>query len=361
MSTSSKVPTRQLGRDGPIIPILGLGLMGLSSFYGTPPPDEERFKLLDRAHELGCVHWDSAALYGDSEELLGKWFERTGKRKDIFLATKFGTSVTPDGGREIRNDPEFIRDAVKTALRRLKTDYIDLLYCHRISGKTPIEDIVETMKEFVESGQVRYLGLSECGADTLRRAVRVHPIHAYQIEYSPFTLDIERPGSGGGVDDTLARTCRDLGIAIVAYSPLGRGVLTGRHASADEFRAELEENDFRRLVPRFSADNLPHNMRLAEVFKERAAAAAARKGEEGCTPAQLALAWLMKQDGVFPIPGTKRIAFLEENVGANTVFERMTDDDEREIRAAVEGAEVRGARYPEAMMGGLVKDTPPRQ
>ncbi|KAK4244653.1 NADP-dependent oxidoreductase domain-containing protein [Corynascus novoguineensis] len=349
MSTSSTVPTRQLGRDGPTIPILGLGLMGLSTFYGTPPPDEERFKLLDRAHELGCVHWDSAALYGDSEELLGRWFERTGKRKDIFLATKFGTNVTPDGGREIRNDPEFIREAVKKALKRLKTDYIDLFYCHRISGKTPIEHIVETMKEFVESGQVRYLGLSECGADTLRRAARVHPIHAYQIEYSPFTLDIEQASLGH-----LARTCRDLGIAIVAYSPLGRGMLTGKHTSAAEFHATLEEGDFRRMAPRFSPDNFPRNMRLVEELTNVAA-------PKECTPGQLTLAWVMKQESVFPIPGTKRIEFLEENLGANAIYETLTDEEERKIRDAVEKAEVWGARYPEAMMSSLVKDTPPKQ
>ncbi|KAG7290044.1 hypothetical protein NEMBOFW57_000036 [Staphylotrichum longicolle] len=344
MSTSPNVPTRQLGRDGPTIPLLGLGLMGLSSFYGTPPPDEERFKLLDRAHELGCRHWDSAALYGDSEELLGKWFERTGKRDDIFLATKFGNYVRPDGGREFRNDPEFIRVAVKEALRRLKTNRIDLMYLHRISGKTPIEDVIETLKEFVLAGQIRYIGLSECGADTLRRASAVFPIHAYQIEYSPFSMDIEQPG----VD--LLKTCRELGIAVVAYCPLGRGMLTGQYTSVDDFA----EGDFRRAVPRFSKDNFGKNMKLVEEIQ----AIARRKG---CTSGQLTLAWVMKQEGVFPIPGTKRIAYLEENLGANDVFVGLTDDEEREIRAAVEKAEVHGTRYPEMMMGGLVKDTPPRE
>ncbi|KAH6627352.1 NADP-dependent oxidoreductase domain-containing protein [Chaetomium tenue] len=356
MSTLPNIPTRQLGRDGPTIPILGLGLMGLSSFYGTPPPDEERFKLLDRAHELGCVHWDSAALYGDSEDLLGKWFERTGKRKDIFLATKFGNYVRPDGGREFRNDPEFIRGAVKEALRRLKTDYIDLLYCHRISGKTPIEDVIETLKEFVDSGQVRSIGLSECGADTLRRAARILPIRAYQIEYSPFSMDIEQPGPplpGSSNNDpslSLLQTCRDLGIAVVAYCPLGRGMLTGRYTSRDDFA----EGDFRRAVPRFSAENFPRNMELVREMER----VAARKG---CSSGQLTLAWLMRQEGVFPIPGTKRVGFLEENWGANGVFEGLEGGEKREIREAVERAEVWGTRYPEAMMGGLVKDTPARE
>ncbi|KAK3905225.1 NADP-dependent oxidoreductase domain-containing protein [Staphylotrichum tortipilum] len=343
MSTNASIPTRQLGRDGPTIPIQGLGLMGLSSFYGAVPSDEERFKLLDRAHEIGCVHWDSAALYGDSEDLLGKWFERTGKRKDIFLATKFGNYVRPDGGREFRNDPEFIRGAVKEALRRLKTDYIDLMYCHRISGKTPVEDIIETLKEFVESGQIRNIGLSECGADTLRRASTVHPIAAYQIEYSPFSMDIERAPL------SLAKTCRDLGIAIVAYCPLGRGMLTGQYTSP----ADFAEGDFRRAVPRFSEENFPRNMKLVEEIKKIAE-------RKGCTPGQLTLAWMMKQEGVFPIPGTKRIGFLEENFAAGGVYVGLTDEEEKEIRAAVERAEVHGTRYPEAMMGGLVKDTPPR-
>ncbi|GAB1321072.1 hypothetical protein MFIFM68171_11282 [Madurella fahalii] len=344
MSPSTSIPIRQLGRNGPTIPIQGLGLMGLSTFYGALPPDEERLRLLDRAHELGCVHWDSAALYGDSEELLGRWFERTGKRNDIFLATKFGNYVRPDGGREFRNDPEYIRMAVKESLRRLKTDYIDLLYCHRISGKTPIEDVVETMKEFVLSGQVRYLGISECGADTLRRASKVFPIHAYQIEYSPFSMDIEQPG----ID--LAKTCRELGIAIVAYSPLGRGMLTGQYKSPDDF----VEGDFRRAVPRFSAENFPRNMQLVDKIK----AIADRKG---CTPGQLTLAWMMKQEMVFPIPGTKRIKYLEENFAANDVYLTLTDEEEKEIREAIEKAEVHGTRYPVVMMGALVKDTPPRQ
>ncbi|KAK0671278.1 putative aldo-keto reductase [Cercophora samala] len=337
------VPTRPLGPGGPEIPILGLGLMGLSSFYGTPPSDDDRLAFLDRAHELGCTHWDSAALYGDSEVLLGKWFEKTGKRSDIFLATKFGNRVLPDGTREFCNEPEYIREAVKESLRKLKTNYIDLLYCHRISGKTPIEDVIETMKEFVESGQVRHIGLSECGADTLIRASKIHPIRAYQIEYSPFSRDIEFP------DLNLAKTCRDLKIPIVAYSPLGRGMLTGKYSSADDF----EQGDFRRAVPRFSAENFPKNMELVEKIKKIAA-------KKGCTPGQLTLAWMMKQDLVFPIPGTKKIAYLEENWGANSVYGTLTKEEEIEVREAIDQAEVYGTRYPPAAMGALVKDTPLR-
>ncbi|KAI5860469.1 putative aldo-keto reductase [Durotheca rogersii] len=347
---SEVLPTRSLGRDGPKVPALGLGLMGLSSFYGVPPSDEERFAFLDRAHELGCTHWDSAALYGDSEELLGKWFRRTGKRKDaillftprqIFLTTKFGNCMTPDGGREIRNDPGYIRRSITESLRRLQTDHIDLLYCHRISGETPIEHIIATMKDFVDAGTVRYLGLSECGVDTLRRAVKVHPIHAYQIEYSPFSRDIELPEIG------LLKTCRELGIATVAYSPLGRGVLTGQYKSPEDF----DETDFRRSIPRFSRENFHKNVELVDMLQGIAA-------KKGCTSGQLSLAWLMKQgDDIFPIPGTKKIKYLEENVGACAVC--LTDEEDKVIREAIENTEVYGTRVAESLMDALVKDTPP--
>ncbi|OTA91150.1 hypothetical protein M434DRAFT_22551 [Hypoxylon sp. CO27-5] len=326
---SVNIPTRQLGKNGPRIPSLGLGLMGLRSFYGTPPPDEERFKLLDRAHELGCRHWDSAALYGDSEVILGKWFQRTDKREEIFLATKFGNHATPEGGREIKNDPEYIRQSVAQSLDRLQTDYIDLLYCHRFSGKTPVEDIVMTMKEFLESGRVRYIGLSECGVDTLRRASKIHQISAYQIEYSPFSMEIEDPRVA------LLKTCRELGIATVAYSPLGRGMLTGRYRSVEDF----DKNDFRRTMPRFSSENLDHNIRLVNTLKSIA-------DSKGCTAGA----------DIFPIPGTKKIEYLEENWHANDVT--LTPAEVREVRQAIELADVHGTRVAEHLMGALVKDTP---
>ncbi|KAJ8113816.1 hypothetical protein ONZ43_g5060 [Nemania bipapillata] len=335
------LPTRALGSNGPQVPALGLGLMGLSSFYGVPPSDEERLELLDRAYELGCTHWDSAALYGDSEELLGKWFQRTGKRKEIFLATKFGNHVTPDGGREINNNPDYIRKAVAQSLKRLQTDHIDLLYCHRFSGDVPVEQIIATMKEFVDAGKVSYLGLSECGVDTLKRAAKVHPIHAYQIEYSPFSRDIEFPEVG------LLKTCRSLGIATVAYSPLGRGMLTGQYKSVDDF----DEDDFRRTIPRFSRENFHKNIELVNKLKEIAE-------RKSCTSGQLSLAWLMKQgDDIFTIPGTKKIKYLEENVASCAV--ELTDEEEREIRVAIESAEVHGTRVSAPHLTLLVKDTPP--
>ncbi|KAL3417972.1 putative aldo/keto reductase [Phlyctema vagabunda] len=281
-------------------------------------------------------------MYGDSEVMLGKWFQKTGKRKDIFLTTKFGNFVTPEGGREIRNDAEYIRASVKESLEKLQTDYIDLLYCHRFSGKTPVEEIITVMKEFVDSGQVRYLGVSECGVDTLYRAVKIHPIQAYQIEYSPFSMDIEKPEVG------LLAACRDLGIATVAYSPLGRGMLTGQYRSVDDFG----EGDFRRTIPRFSTkENFDKNLDLVNKLKEMA-------DRKNCTSGQLTLAWMMKEGpDVFPIPGTKKIKYLEENIGA--LFVELTDEEAAEVRAAIERAEVVGTRVAAHLMDALVMDTPP--
>ncbi|PQE06733.1 short chain dehydrogenase reductase protein [Rutstroemia sp. NJR-2017a BBW] len=338
----AKLPTRALGRNGPQLPALGLGLMGLSTFYGTPGSDEERFEFLDRAYELGCTHWDSAQMYGDSEVLLGKWFKRTGKRSEIFLTTKFGNHVTPEGGREIRNDADYIRSSVKESFEKLQTDYIDLLYCHRFTGTIPVETIVTVMKEFVDAGKVKYLGLSECGVDTLQRAVKIHPIHAYQIEYSPFSMDVEKPEIG------LLDCCRELGIALVAYSPLGRGILTGQYKTVDDF----DEGDFRRTIPRFSTQkNFDKNLELVYTLQ--------KIGErKGATSGQVTLAWMMKQDPlIFPIPGTKKIKYLEENIGA--LYVELTDEEDKEIRHAIENAEVVGTRVAEHLMDVLLVDTPP--
>ncbi|KAL9003142.1 MAG: hypothetical protein Q9188_003964 [Gyalolechia gomerana] len=327
-----KAKSRSLGKNE-------LAHNSRQAFYGVPTSDEDRYALLDRAQDLGCIHWDSAALYGDSEELLGRWFQRTGKRKEIFLATKFGNHVTPDGGREIRNDCEYIHMAVAKSLSRLQTDYIDLLYC---ALETPFRGIEQSKLIFASSkGTVKYLGLSECGADTLRRAYKIHPIHAYQIEYSPFSMDIEKP------ETNLLRTCRELGIATVAYSPLGRGMLTGQYKSLDDFDA----NDFRQSIPRFFKENFPKNLQLVETLKEIA-------NKKDCTPGQLSLAWLMNQgEDIFPIPGTKKIKYLEENMGALEV--ELTREEDGKIRDAVEKAEVYGTRVAETLMGGLVMDTPP--
>ncbi|MCJ1315141.1 Aldo-keto reductase str7 [Xylographa vitiligo] len=336
-----KLPQRQLGKNGPMITALGFGAMGLSAFYGKPEADEVRFKVLDRAYELGETNWDSADIYMDNEDLIGKWFKRTGKRDEIFLATKFANYVKPDGSRETRNEPEYVKEACAKSLKRLGVSMIDLYYCHRLSGKVPIEEMVGAMAELVKEGKVKYLGLSECSSESLRRAYKVHPIQAVQIEYSPFTIDIEDPKIG------LMETCKELGVAIVAYSPLGRGFITGQYKSPDDF----EDGDFRKMAPRFSAENFPKNLKLVDHIGELAK-------KKGITAGQLTLAWLLKQDElVIPIPGTKKIKYLEENLGALDVV--LSEKENTEIRNAVESAEIHGDRYPTPMMKVLFGDTPP--
>jgi len=337
---SPKLPTRQLGRNGPQVTALGFGTMGLSVYYGKPSPDEERLEVLDRAFELGLVNWDSADAYGDNELLIGNWFKRSGKRDEIFLATKFANVWLPDGSRTIKNDPEYVREACEKSLKRLGIEAIDLYYCHRFSGKVPVEDIVGAMAELVKEGKVRYIGLSECSAETLRRAQKVHPIAAVQIEYSPFSMDIEDPKIA------LLKTCRELGVAVVAYSPLGRGFLTGQYKSPEDF----EEGDIRRHLPRFSPENFPKNLKLVDKIAELA-------DKKGCTAGQLTLAWLMAQgDDIIPIPGTKKIKYLEENRGALEV--KLTEEENLTIRKAIEGTEVGGERYAASMMAFNFMDTP---
>ena len=314
--------------------------MGLSVAYGAPEADEQRFQLLDRAYELGERFWDSADIYSDSEDLLGKWFAHTGKRDDIFLATKFAITLKPDGSREVRSDPAYVKEACAKSLKRLGIESIDLYYCHRVDQKTPIEKTVQAMKELKDEGKIKYLGLSEVSADTLRRAHAIHPISAVQIEYSPFSMDIEDP------EIALLKTCRELGVATVAYSPLGRGFVTGQYRSPDDF----EEGDFRKVAPRFSQENFPKNLALVDKL------AAIAKNKD-CTTGQLTLAWLMRQgDDIIPIPGTKKIKYLEENLGALDV--KISDREDKEIRQAIENAEVHGGRYPEAMISTLFASTP---
>lgn len=315
--------------------------MGLSSFYGEVASDEERFKILDRAYELGQTNWDSADVYGDSEDLIGKWFARTGKRSEIFLATKFANKVLPNGRREIDSSPEYCKQAAEKSLKRLGVESIDLYYCHRVDKKTPIEKTIQAMVELKNEGKIKCLGLSEVSSETLRRACKVHHIDAVQIEYSPFAIDIENS------QIALLKTCRELGVATVAYSPLGRGFVTGAYRSPDDF----EPNDFRRSQPRFSAENFPKNLKLTDGLVNLAK-------KKRCTAGQLSLAWLLAQgDDIIPIPGTKKIKYLEENLGALEV--QLTADEEKEIRKLVEGAEVHGARYSAASVAHLFADTPP--
>jgi aryl-alcohol dehydrogenase-like predicted oxidoreductase len=301
------LPTRALGQTGPTVSAQGLGCMGMSFAYGAPDADES-VATIARALELGVTFFDTADMYGfgHNEELVGKALAP--HRDEVVLATKFGIYLNPDdpSGRGVRGDAEYVRQACDASLGRLGTDHIDLYYQHRPDVTVPIEETVGAMAELVEAGKVRHLGLSEASADTIRRAAAVHPIAALQSEWSIFSRDIE---------DEIVPACREHGVGLVPYSPLGRGLLTGTVGSLDQ----LSDDDFRRSVPRFQGDNLDHNLALVAVVREIAEA-------HGVTPGQVALAWLAAQgDDVVPIPGTKRRTYLEENVGAADVT--LTPDD----------------------------------
>ncbi|KAH8082762.1 putative aldo-keto reductase [Filobasidium floriforme] len=341
-TTQSRIPTAKLGSNGPAIPRLGFGLMGLSAFYGGYESDEKRFEVLDRAIELGETFWDTSDIYGDNEDLLGKYFKHNpSARSKIFLATKFagqfdGQTMTVD------SSPEYAKKALEKSLQRLGLDSVDLYYVHRIDGKTPIEKTMEFLKEAQQQGKIKYIGLSEASARTLRRASKIVHIDAVQLEYSPFALECEADDDRYGV----LKACRELGTAIVAYSPLGRGLLTGQFRSPDDF----EDGDFRKYTPRFSKENFPKNLEIVDKIEQLAK-------KKNVTPGQLTLAWLLAQgDDIFPIPGTKKIKYLEENVGGADV--KLSKEEVDEIRQVVEAAEVAGGRYPDGYEDGLYADTP---
>jgi aryl-alcohol dehydrogenase-like predicted oxidoreductase len=297
--------------------------MGMSAWYG-PTDAKESTATIHRALELGIDFLDTADVYGqgDNEELVGRAI--AGRRDKFVLATKFGNRWFDDGRRTIDGSPEYVRSAIDASLRRLNVDYVDLYYQHRVDANTPIEETVGAMAELVTAGKVRHLGLSEAGPETIRRAHAVHPITALQSEWSLWTRDPE-----DGVIDTV----RELGIGFVAYSPLGRGFLTGRFSSSDDFT----EGDFRKNHPRMQGENLEQNRALADHVRELAE-------EKGCTPAQLALAWVLSRgDDVVPIPGTKRRTYLEENAAAVAV--ELSDDELQRLDEAFPPGAAAGQRY----------------
>jgi aryl-alcohol dehydrogenase-like predicted oxidoreductase len=322
---------RTLGGQGLVVSALGLGCMGMSQSYG-PGDDQESVATIHRALDLGMTFLDTADVYGPytNERLVGRAI--AGRREEVVLATKFGNQRLDDGRRVVNGKPDYVRQACDASLERLGVDHLDLYYQHRVDRSVPVEDTWGAMAELVQAGKVRYLGISEAAPATVRRAHAVHPVSAGQYEWSLFTRDLE---------DEALPALRELGIGVVAYSPLGRGFLSGRITSPDDFG----EDDFRRNHPRFTGENFARNLELVDRVRELAAS-------KGATPSQLAIAWVLAQgDDVVPIPGTKRRSYLEENLGALDV--ELTPEDLAAIEEVTPRGSVAGARYNPDMMANV--------
>jgi aryl-alcohol dehydrogenase-like predicted oxidoreductase len=323
---------KKLGSQGLEVSHLGLGCMGMSEFYGSNN-DEESIKTIHHAVDLGITFFDTSDMYGPfkNEELLGKAFK--GIRDKVVIASKFGILRTGDPNvRAINGRPEYVKSSCDASLKRLGVDYIDLYYQHRIDANTPIEDTVGAMADLVKEGKVRFIGLSEAGSNTIKRAHKIHPLTALQSEYSLWSRDPE---------DEILPLVKELGIGFVAYSPLGRGFLTGRFKTVDD----LEQNDYRRVSPRFQGDNFKKNLKLLDTINEIAKT-------KGVTPGQLALAWVLAQNNfIVPIPGTTKAKHLDENIAALEI--KITEEELSKIDKLLPAGSASGTRYPESMMSLL--------
>ncbi|KAG8936959.1 hypothetical protein FRC03_000258 [Tulasnella sp. 419] len=332
-------PQRELGRTGVKLPATGLGLMGMSEFYG-PSDDKKSQDVMREAIKLGCTFWDTSDLYGNghNETLIAPILKES--RDKVFICTKFGFERGPNGEiTNIRGDREFVLQACEKSLQRLGINQIDLYYQHRVDDKTPIEETVGAMKELQDAGKVRFLGLSECSPETLERALKVARIDAVQIEYSPWETTPERSG--------LLDIIKKNHITLVAYSPLGRGMLTGAIKSPED----LPPDDFRATLPRFKGDAFKLNMKLVDRLGELARQKSKALGQE-VTPAQFCLAWVLAQGPeFFVIPGTRSTDRLKENLGAGRVLESFTKEDDAEVRKLIKEIDVVGERYEESQMG----------
>ncbi|KAL9240077.1 hypothetical protein vseg_014338 [Gypsophila vaccaria] len=335
---SNGVKIIKLGSSGLEVSAQGLGCMGMSEFYGPPKPDDDMVALIHHAINSGLTFLDTSDFYGPhtNEILLGKALKGEWREK-VQLATKFGVVIV-DGNLTIKGDPQYVRAACEASLKRLNVDYIDLYYQHRADTNVPIEVTMGELKKLVEEGKIKYIGLSEASPSTIRRAHAVHPITAVQLEWSLWTRDVE---------ETIVPTCRELGIGIVAYSPLGRGFLS----TGPTVMENLSKDDYRQHLPRFQQENMEHN----KLIYERVSAIANRKG---CTPAQLALAWVHHQgDDVCPIPGTTRIKNLNQNIGALSV--KLTEEEMAELESLASDVVVKGDRYASTATTWSECETPP--